>query len=317
VSGDALDYTIETGMDTAMTVTDSSGRFEFLGVPVGQYTMRVLKIPPRPPITVSPAGVIVSGAAPAPASAGPTLWADMPLSVDESGARDVTVTLQRGLRVTGRFEFDGTQPRPEGSVIQTLQLTFLRADNRATGTTTHLQAVVEPSGRISTFELPPGRYIVRYAASLESRRLLGQWVFRNATIGGRDVSSVAFDLRQDHDDFVATMTDHPAELSGVVRDGQGRIDPQTAVLIISTNRTGWSDYGGNPVLLRMVRPSKDGTYRLVNFIPGEYYAVAIPEADAGDWQDPDLLDVAVRGAPTFTIRAGEKKIQDVTTRPVR
>jgi hypothetical protein len=329
VSSDAQAFTIESTFDTATTVTDSRGRFEFFGVPMGQYAVRVLKIPPptpRPPVSPAVSPVPVPGGTGAavrlapympPVPEGPTLWANVPVTVGEAGVADLTVTLQRGVRVAGHFEFDGTQPRPAPEVLQSLSIAFLTADGRNTGSTTPLQATIDSSGRISTYEIPPGRYIVRYGAFLESRQALGQWVFRNATIGGRDVSALSFDLQTDVSDLVVTMTDHPTELTGTVLDTQGRIDSTAAVIIISTNRAGWSNYGTNPVLLRMVRPGKDGTYRLFNFSPGEYYAVAIPEAQADDWQNPEVLEAIVRGAPTFTIRAGEKKRQDVTTRPVR
>jgi len=320
VSSYATDLTNELNFDPATTVTDVGGRFEFLGVPTGQYTIRVLKMPPalpRPPVArgAGPAPAITPYAPPVPE--GPTLWANQPVSIAEAGISDLTVTLNRGVRVSGRFAFDGTSPRPTADLIQSIAITFIPADGHATGTSTPLTASIDPGGRITTYEIPPGRYLVGYAAFLDTRRALGTWLFGSATIGGRDVYSRPFDLQADVADLVITMTDHPAELIGTVRGAQGGIDAATAVLIVSVNRDGWSNHGTFPPLIRSLRPGKDGIYKLVNIVPGEYYIVAIPEADAGDWQDPSLLETLVRGATRFTIGAGEKKTQDVTTRPLR
>src|SRR6185436_12477623 len=64
VAGYAADLTVDASLDVAVTTTNSRGDFTFLGVPVGQYTIRAIRMP------VAPAGAPAGGLIP-----GHTYWA--------------------------------------------------------------------------------------------------------------------------------------------------------------------------------------------------------------------------------------------------
>src|SRR6185436_16229733 len=100
---------------------DARGAFSFVGVPPGQYAIRVLKVPaptPLPPprtdalVAIGPAGgsflMDSSPGAPAPPpppplSPDPTLWASQLITVGETDLAGVDVRLHTGVRVTGRI----------------------------------------------------------------------------------------------------------------------------------------------------------------------------------------------------------------------
>ena len=123
-----------TELETSVTMTGSGGEFTLLGVPAGQYTIKVLRIPrPRVPpapstttmtqIQVGSSVVMTSGSSgtpptvPPPIPDDPTMFAQTAVSVGDRDVTDVIVTLQRGARVTGRFEFDGALERPNATAL--------------------------------------------------------------------------------------------------------------------------------------------------------------------------------------------------------
>ncbi len=330
VPGYADDLSYEQNFDSAATLADATGAFRFLGVPVGQYTLRVMKVPIAPaPVAPTVTTVIQAGSSmvtmvsgppnvtPPPIPPGPTLWANMPITVGEDGAPNITVRLNSGFHISGRFEFDGTIPRPPPNIVQTMYMLLQPIDGHQTSSGVVLTGRTDPDGTFTTYEIPPGQYSVRMAAPQASWLAIPGWQFRSSVVDGRDCATVPLDLQGDVSGLVITMTDHPSELSGTVRDENGRLDPKAAVLVLSANRTDWSNFGETPRRLRNLRPTPSGVYKVLGLPPGPYLIAAIPDAQAGDWQDPRFLQLVSRTALRITLGDGEKKTQDVVTRPVR
>jgi hypothetical protein len=110
---------------------------------------------------------------------------------------------------------------------------------------------------------------------------------------------------------VVTFTDRWSGLRGFVQNRQGR-DSGAAVLVFPTDSETWASSGVNPRRVRSVRPNKTGEYSL-NLPPGEYYVIAVPDAQTADWQDPTLLQSASRAATRVRIADGERRSQDLLT----
>jgi hypothetical protein len=297
----------DTGFDTAVSVTDATGRFLFLGVPGGQYTLRA---------TAGPAGV--GGATASPATAVPAgWWAALPLSVAGTDAVETTVTLRGGSRVSGSLEFDGRLPRPGPELIEKFSVWLEPLDPAAPRARTAYLASVNRMGQWTIAGVPPGRYYVIFLGFAPDRRAMAGWESRGATLGGRDVSTRPMDVQGDITGVVMTITDHPSELTGSVRAASGEADPGAAVLLFTTERDLWVDSGVSNGRFRSTRAAENGTFLIRGIPAGSYYLAAIPDAEAGEWQDPRLMDAIARTAARILIVDGEKKAQDVTTRSVR
>jgi hypothetical protein len=316
-AGYAGDLSFEESFDAAVAVTDANGSFRFLGVPVGQYSIRAIKVPMTPVVVRAPGQVVAVSGPPPSIPQGPTLWASVPVTVGAEGLSGITVRLNTGFRISGRFEFDGSTTKPPPAVVQTLSVLIQPIDGHQSGFSRALQSRVDPDGTITTYEVPPGKYSIRMAAPTESWQAMQGWTFESSVVDGRDVAATPLNLQADVTGLVITMSDHPSEITGTVRDESGKIDPTAAVIVFSADRIDWSNFGETPRRLRHLRTSAAGAYRIPALPPGQYFVAALPDAQAGDWQDPRVLQTLSRNAARVTLAKGEKKTQDVVVRPIR
>jgi len=309
---------------TATTFTDATGEFTFLGVPPGEYTIRVLKVPPRPIVTQSSmstviqtanGGMISSGGGPTPPppiSPGPTLWATAPVTIGDRDVSGLTVTLREGTRLAGRLEFDGAAERPADDRLRLALVQFEQADARTSSFAqfTLQRAVVEADGQFKTYQLPPGKYVIRAAG-------VPAWTLRSAVVNGKDAADRPFDLTDDEiPNIVITFTDKVTELTGSVRNSKGP-DANGTVLLFPADSSLWIDNGPTPRRLRAARTGADGSYRFTAVASGDYLLIAIPGGTPSDWQDPRYLQKLGAVATRLTVNEGEKKRQDVDTKEVR
>lgn len=275
-------------LDLPMTLTDEGGAFTLPAVPSGEYTIRLSR-----------------GGGDVNQSYGP-LWLDAPITVGIEDIEGLTLTAGSGLRVSGRVEFEGDTSRLRVALTN-IQIAIEPADI-IPGTASYFS---RPSagGDFTSMPVPGGRYYVRVPNSPSG------WMFKSATIDGRDVADTPFTLTQEPAQVTITFTDKWSGVRGSVQTGAGR-DAAAMVIVFPTDRDTWGSTGLNPRRVRSTRTSNIGEYSF-NLPPGEYYVIAIPEAQAADWQDPEFLDAASRAAARVTIAEGERKIQDLRTRDAR
>jgi hypothetical protein len=298
---DAL--SVEQNFEVITTVADASGRFAFLGVPSGRYLVRAMKAPIGRP---TPSG------APTP-SAEPTLWAETAITVSGSPISDLMVPLNRGFRVSGRLEFDGTLPKPPPEMFERFSILLDPISGQGSPMPAAFRGSIDRTGRISTNEVPPGRYFILFLAFADDRQKMEGWETKGATLHGRDVSTLPLDLREDISDLVMTITDRPSELTGVVRSAQGQVDPGATVLWFTTDKSHWTNNGISSRKLRSMRANEDGTFKVRGIPAGEYYLAALPDEEAANWQNPALLEAISRRASRVNIADGEKRTQNITT----
>ena len=333
--GGTDDGSPDSEVETATTTTNPNGAFTFLGVPSGQYTLRILRTPkpaaapattPRPNVAMiqnGSGGTTMSMGAltmdmvmplPPPLPTEPTLWATVPVSVGDADLLGLAVTLRPGFRVSGRIEFDGTTIRPTPDQLRRMAISIDRADvagasaNPLAGLTQMPRGQVDANGQFTTPGLVPGKYFIRVPLSIAG------WTLKSAILGGRDLADVPFDLDNgDVGGVVLTLTDRTAELSGAAHTAQGAADPDASIILFATDPATWSDFGSTPRRLRLVRTAKDGHYAIAGVPPGEYFVAAVSDDVAGDWQNAKFLEGLSRMATRVTIGDGEKKTQDVIT----
>lgn len=321
----ASDLQRDTDATTAQTTTDATGAFVFLGVTPGAYTIRALKIPPRPISTSSGFTSVVQvgnstiysggggASAPLPIPPEPTMWASQAVSVNDTDVAGVVVAMRTGARLSGTLKFEGAAEPPAADRLPQISVQVDPADGRQSSFNqfTLARGVVDSTGEFHTYQLPPGRYLVRAQGAVPG------WTFKTATLGGRDVTDAPFDLgSEDVANIVVTFTDRPTELSGTARDAKGP-DATATILVFPTTQALWSDHGTSPRRFRTSRASSTGAYRIASLPAGDYWIVAVRSAASSEWLDPKYLQKLTAIATRVTIADGEKRSLDVETKEVR
>jgi protocatechuate 3,4-dioxygenase beta subunit len=301
--------------DVAVAITDREGTFMFLGVPAGQYVIQTVR-PPRARAVATRAvmggGVatytmMTTGTAPA---GEPTLWAAVPLSVGGEDVSDLTISLREGLTISGRAEFEGAAERPPAERLAMVPIEIEPADGKMRATLP--PATLQPNGQFVTSQTPPGRYLLRIGGAP------GGWTTRSVLYNGVDISDTPVDLTdRDLSGVVVTFTDRISSLSGTVRNAQGGVDDSAAVLVFPLDVQAWANYGFNPRRMRSARTSTKGLFSFSALPAGEYFAIAIGDEFAGEWQDPRMLEALARQATRITITEGQKLTQDLSRMNVR
>jgi hypothetical protein len=295
----------EPTWESALTVSDSRGRFVFLGVPPGPYTVRAQKAPL----------LGQQGAFTPTISADPTLTANFPLVVGPEGISNLTVRLANGHRITGRIVFEGAAKPPELNPAGNARVYLVPADGHSIGTAAWLNARIEADGTFATNEVPPGRYMFRAFAG--GGGPTGSWTLRSVMVSGREVYRNAFDLTASASGVVVTFTDSPSEVSGTVRGEDGKPDATAGVVIFSVDRADWTNFGDAPGKSQYTRPNASSFFRVRGLPPGNYFIAAVDDALLTDWLDPRVLEQLSRIAERFTLGDLERKTQDAAVRTIR
>jgi protocatechuate 3,4-dioxygenase beta subunit len=307
-------------VEVASTVTDANGGFTFLGVPAGQYTLKVERLPLAPQVssttTVTVGSVTMftsipeSQLPPPKLPEGPTLGAAMPLTVSDREVGNVLVSLRAGPRITGRVDYDGSSPPLTTDQLLRAVITLEPIDGR-TALPGSGRGQFDQSGRFTTIGLLPGRYVLRLSGNL------GPWSLESAMAGAQDISDTPVTIDANNiADVVIKLTDHQASLGGAARASSGA-DPNAVVLLFPADRNAWTATGATLRRLRSSRVSAQGTYQIANVPAGEYFVIAIDDKAGANWQDAKRLDALSRTAMRVTIQPGEKHVTDLNTETVR
>jgi large repetitive protein len=253
---------------------DASGNFKFTGFLPGRYrvTARTTSMTPA------------------------VYWALADLTLADADVSGVELTLQPGLRMSGRVAFDGGTP---SSPIAPLRLV------EVTGSTN-----VPPSGAAradGTFEIlniMPGTYSVM-APGLDSR-----WSLRSVVVGGRDILDLPLEIGPAGDvtGAVATFTDQHTELSGVLQSASNVPAPDYFVVVFSPDRSVWR-LGARRV--QFTRPSTDGRFLFRDLPAGDYLIAALTDMEPMDLGDASFLERLMPAAVAVHLNEGEKKTQDL------
>jgi hypothetical protein len=274
-----------TDVEIAQARCTPDGRFVFLGVPAGEYSILIDRS--------EPGGRAV-------------LFANTALSVGNQDVSGVTVPLRPGVHVRGRTRYESTAPTtpPRFGV-------YIESADGTVPTNQRLQTTqIDAQGGFVTSGRRPGLYILRVMlASAPSSR---GWFFKGAMVGGRDISVVPVELGDaDVDDVVLTFSDKPnAEITGVVSGANGP-DASASVMVFPVDRERWTNTGRRPRALRLVGTDSNGHYQVSDLPPGEYFVAASTGAASSTWADPASLQAIARTATRVQVADGEKKVLEL------
>lgn len=316
--------------ENALTKTDPSGAFTLLNAPEGEYTLVASRSQSGYTLPGGGAQFVPVGADPfvgrvsnmqmasAPGvtfttrgASGVEATGRLPISVGNRSLTGLTIPLSPTVRVSGHFEWEGSETPPSGVPSAPLVriepadgdvnqgLVFAFPPRPAAG--------APPPTRF-TFTLEnvlPGRYVVG--------DLIGSWALAGAEWNGRDILASGFEVSGERDvtGIVLKMTGARSFIAGTVRAGNG--EPATDMLVVSfpVSPADWPYQGISALRYRNAPVASDGTYRLTGVLPGDYFVAAIPISERGRWLDPANLAALAPQATRVTVRPSATTTQDL------
>jgi hypothetical protein len=321
------------GSEAATTLINADGSFSLINVPSGSYTIMAGRStaeyrydPPgfgvsANPLPLHPAHFSSSSGSSAvfAAPAGTMLWYDRAagnpahsgrtrVDVDATDVRDVVVTMQHGITLTGRIVEEG---KYEGNPRPFFALQAEPADGDATLGQPRARGEQGPDGWTFVLEgLLPGEYLVR---------LIGGGLVKSIQWQDKDYTYSPFDTRSGREiaGVVITLTDQSARLEGLVRDTQGAPAANAVVIYFPAQREHWSRYGLQPTRVRSVSVSSSGGYRVSGLPAGDYFVIAVDDELIDAWKDPAFLEVAARSATRVALGWGEAKTQELRLQQIK
>ena len=301
------------GLETALTMTDATGRFTFPGVPAGQYVLRAYRVP-QTRFTVAMENYSVVGGVSStvippspPPQAAPTFWAQSLVTVGGDDLTDVAVSLRPGLRVRGRVDFQGTQTPPQP--LPPITVVLQPMDGRALGAPIP-PGRIDAAGTFTTSGYPPGRYLVNVAAPLPG------WVLKSIQAGGVNLIERPLDLESaDISDLTVTFTDRRSDLSGTATGASGPND-DVSIIVFPADYQTWLANGRSPRRTVTALADRNGSYQLLLPPPGDYIVAAVLNGRTGEMELAEYSALARQGT-RISVSEGEKKTLALTAREIR
>lgn len=227
-----------------------------------------------------------SNAAPAAGVPIDVAWADIDLSsADLAGVR---LSVPRLARITGRVMVDGKAASPAGVQIR------VRPNGESDGTdstSTLIAAATEGAFAGST---RPGRLLIDTIGAAPKLFL------QSVTVNGVDVTDagVAVDPGEELNDIAVSLTATPSVVDGRPRDEH--VPADYIAILFDKDPSHWQFRTRRIVA---TRAKADGTFEIKGLPAGTYLAVGVDYLEAGEEQDPDLLE-------QWSLRASEVMVTD-------
>lgn len=332
------------GAEAATALVGADGRFTFVNVPAGNYTIdapvkvaELTSVPPNfggsgfgsrapnrfpvpPPaqgsgyssnsIELLPGVVIVdssfrSGAGEYSGRVSVTLAA--------TDVNNVVLRMRPHVTFTGRIVIETDPSKPDVKAPARIPLRLDPATGEAS--LGMPQSSIQQEGSADTFVITgvkPGQFFLRQSA-------FPAWVVRSISYRGRDFINAPFDTSagEDFSGIVVTVTNAVPELSGAVRAGVDLKPESTMVVVFPADRANWTNTGLNPVRMKYGTVSSTNTYRFATLPAGDYLVAAIDRSHIQTWRDPEFLARLERVASRVTLSWGTRTNQDVTAVGIR
>jgi hypothetical protein len=137
----------------------------------------------------------------------------------------------------------------------------------------------------------------------------GGWTFKSLLVDGRDVTDSGIDFQHGRlvEDIDVVFTRKVTRLSGELHDAQGNVPQDTWIVVFPSDEAKWTPRSR---FVRVARPDKSGSYRLVLTPHDDYLIVAAAGLEEGQWTDPEFLRAAKESAERLAIAEGETKVHN-------
>jgi len=255
------------------------------------------------------------------------LWGSADIAVTGEDVKNVSVSLQPGMTLSGRVSFEGQAALPP------TDLTRVRINISARGAQPGLDlgglppAEVDATGLFKIKGVPPGRYSIN--ANAQAGQVPGatpqpaggrggggagggggQWVLKSAMANGRDVldHSLVVEPNQEVSGMLLTFVDRTQEVSGTIQDTMGKPTSDYTIILFAADKSFWQPQARR---IQSARPGTDGKFAFRNIPAGQYRITAVTDVEPGEWFDPEFLAAIVSASIPVAVNDGEKKVQDL------
>jgi protocatechuate 3,4-dioxygenase beta subunit len=271
---------------------DAAGHFSLPNIAPGEYRLDVQS-------KARMEGMAKSGsngvAGPGPLSE----FASVPVTVSGDNLDSLQVQTTLGFRLTGRFVVEGgATPLVVPGKVSVAALPLLQS----TGLSATLLVASAPVQ-------PDGTFDVRGVMGTRLVRVNGLppgTVLKSVRANGVDVTDEGLEIGQaDVSEVEIVVTATPAKISGSVTDTTGTPQRDYVVVVFPADKRRWTAPMNRFVVL--ARSSADGAFTVAALPAGDYFAVPLPSAEAGEWAEPDNLERLRAKATPFTLADRESK----------
>ena len=267
----------EVPLDAARTLTDSTGRFAFAGVPPGDYTLSA----------ESGAANTVEAGAP------PLEFLRHPLSVGSADVEGLVLNLQPALLVTGRVEFLDPGTRPGGGARFSLRGI---KQQRMGVSITERSAAADASGAVRLDGLLPGTYA--FSAGLPAG-----WQVQDMFIDGREHKGGPVTLSADARIRIVAVRSLPTLTVTLTQQSGVEVSAMVAV-IFPVAPGAWNHAGFGTRRARSEWIDARAQVQFGNLPVGEYFVAVLPrDRLAANWQAPGRLKELAASAQRVQLRS--------------
>lgn len=290
---------------------DAQGAFRLQNVPPGQYTLiaratinngggRAMPPGNRGELAPGRGGRLGGPLLPQDAT---RLWASADVTVDGRNVSNIVLTLQPGVQITGRVQFEGTTLQPPSD------MTRLRVNMQPVSTPgvsgemlSSAAGRVEADGRFTIPSVVPGRY------RLSAGGVGQDWSLGSSMIDGQDSLDFPVEIKSAVNGAVVTFTDRRAELTGTITNDRSEPVADYTLIVYPSDARFRTPQSRR---IQSVRPATDGRFTFRNLPPGDYRLAPVLDPEPGAWFDPSYLQQLDTGAIRISIGEGEKKEQNL------
>lgn len=293
------------------SLSDSSGRFAFLGVTPGSYVVRAYRVTPTTPLNVpvpqaaGAPGPVRGEVLPPPDNPPAAVFAEADVTVGGADVDGVALTYSQGARISGHVVFEGATPAPAAAQLQRMQIAMRPVDAPVSGLPGDTRVTAD--GTFTTPAYPPGRHMVTGVVAPGP-----DWVLSSIRIAGVDATGQAFTLAgKDVDDAVITFTDRRMSVQGRVQSAGASSSAEATVVLLPSDAEAWFASGMSAMRVAAVATGPDGAYRLDVPLPGDYVLVAVPP-EVDPVVDPEFISRFGSSGVRLAFAPGDAKTQALT-----
>ena len=261
--------------------SDPDGAFVFRNVPPGRFTVQAY------------GAQVVAGAG----NLGASQFGWLPLIVDGTDQRDLTIRVSAGPSLKGRLASDdpsGATLNPRDVHVTALPVQF---DSAPVGGGPPPFAMQDDG----TFEVKnlSGHRLIRVSVRNPA------WMLKRITRMGREITDEVVDFTKgDIDGVEVFLSNRVTSVTGRVTDEKGNPVNDYAVLVFAADRSKWTDRSR---FIMLGRPTQEGSFKIAGLPPEDYFAIALPAVQGSQWQDPDFLKSLEDAATRILLGDGEAK----------